>query len=186
MILIGDTDRDGQVNYEEFMAEMAESVERAKQTDTDSDHEDDESNIFHHILNNELFDYIDEDNNGSISFAEFSNSAFNNTFEEMTNYFGKDTTKYHFSVLDDDGDGHLNFQEIVDLISNDENRLSNEKLFSLIDRDGNGLISFSEAKHASTIYGEQETDEEIKEELRKADIDGDGHVNFEELVARME
>ena len=36
-----------------------------------------------------------------------------------------------------------------------------------------------------TNLGEKLTDEEVDEMIREADIDGDGQLNFEELVASM-
>ena len=71
-------------------------------------------------------------------------------------------------------------------IASDDSEISAKKIFSSIDKDNNGLISFSEVKHASTIIGEQKTDDEIREEFREADIDRDGQLNFEELIASIE
>ena len=109
------------------------------------------------ISNEQVFDYIDQDNNGLISFAEANNTAFFRN-EEMANSA--------FRLFDFDGDGHLNFEEVLSIASDD---------FSSIDKDNNGFISFAEARDAMNTFDDyrytEMTDEEIEEQLRQADID---------------
>lgn len=57
--------------------------------------------------------------------------------------------------------------------------------FKVFDRDGNGLISAAELRHVMTNLGEKLTDDEVDEMIREADIDGDGHINYEEFVRMM-
>ena len=80
-------------------------------------------------------------------------------------------------MFDFDGDGHLN-----------DGEMSDEEIFNYIDQDNNGYISLAEFGHAMSIFGHNPDmiDEEVKKELREADIDGNGQINFEEFVAGMD
>ena len=40
-------------------------------------------------------------------------------------------------------------------------------------------------RHVMTNLGEKLTEEEVDEMIREADIDGDGHINYEEFVRMM-
>ena len=55
----------------------------------------------------------------------------------------------------------------------------------MFDRDGSGLITAAELRHVMTNLGEKLEDEEIDEMIREADIDGEGHINYEEFVRMM-
>jgi len=55
--------------------------------------------------------------------------------------------------------------------------------FRVFDKDGNGFISAAELRHVMTNLGEKLTDEEVDEMIREADIDGDGQVNYEGMIA---
>ena len=54
-----------------------------------------------------------------------------------------------------------------------------QEIFRVFDKDGNGFISAAELRLVMSNLGEKLTDEEVDEMIRKADIDGDGQVNYE-------
>ena len=91
--------------------------------------------------------------------------------------------------VDADGSGDINFDEFMHLMSRQmKDADSDEELrdaFNLFDRDGNQLISSSELRHFMTKLGEKLTEEEADDMFKEADIDGDGHINFEEFIRMM-
>ena len=55
-------------------------------------------------------------------------------------------------------------------------------IFKLMDRDGNGKISRKELKQSMTSCIGMVSDEEINQMLQEADTNGDGHLQYEELL----
>jgi calmodulin len=98
--------------------------------------------------------------------------------------------------VDADGSGTIDFPEFLSLMARYfqlrfrkmKDTDTEEELveaFKVFDRDGNGLISAAELRHVMTNLGEKLTDDEVDEMIREADIDGDGHINYEEFVRMM-
>lgn len=50
--------------------------------------------------------------------------------------------------------------------------------FRVFDKEGNGYISAAELRHVLTNLGERLRDEEVNE-IREADLTGDGQINYE-------
>ena len=53
--------------------------------------------------------------------------------------------------------------------------------FRAFDEDGDGYISHIELRQVITGLGLDVTDEQVDDWIRKADVDGDGKVNYEEF-----
>lgn len=91
--------------------------------------------------------------------------------------------------VDADGSGTIDFPEFLSLMARKMKDTDTEEelveAFKVFDRDGNGLISAAELRHVMTNLGEKLTDEEVDEMIREADVDGDGHINYEEFVRMM-
>ena len=49
----------------------------------------------------------------------------------------------------------------------------------MFDKDNNGLLNAAELKYMMTNMGHKFTNEEVDELLRDADVNGDGHLNYE-------
>ena len=48
----------------------------------------------------------------------------------------------------------------------------------MFDKDGNGYISADELRYVMTNLGEKLTDQEVKEMIMEADMNGDGLVDY--------
>ena len=53
-------------------------------------------------------------------------------------------------------------------------------------KDGNGFINRVELRHVMLNLGERMTEEDCDALVDEADIDGDGSINYEGLVARQD
>ena len=56
------------------------------------------------------------------------------------------------------------------------------KVFRVFDKNDNGFISFNELRRVLRNLGEKLSDEEVVEMIEEADLDNDGHINYEEFV----
>ena len=91
--------------------------------------------------------------------------------------------------VDGDGNGIIDFPEFFSLMARKMKDTDTEEefieAFKVFDRHENGLIYATELHHVVNNLGEKLTDEEVDEMIREADIDVDGHINYEEFVRMM-
>ena len=87
--------------------------------------------------------------------------------------------------VDEDGNGTIDFGEFLEMMARKLNKIDIEaellEAFKVFDRDGNGLVSTTEVRftlHSITHLSHDEIDDIIT----KADLDGDGHIKFEEFI----
>jgi len=94
------------------------------------------------------------------------------------------------SEVDVDGNGTIDFQEFVAMMTkhmkspHDEERELRDS-FRVFDKNGDGFISAAELRQVMATLGEHLSEEEIREMITEADVDGDGRVNYEEFVSMM-
>ena len=130
----------------------------------------------------EAFSLFDKDGDGSISCDELRTV--------MTSLGENPTTmelEEMIQEVDSDGNGQIEFSEFLTMMAQKMGTRSfnDEALeaFKVLDKDGSGSISESELRQIMSNIGEDISDEEIKEMMNEADLDGDGQVSFKEFAA---
>lgn len=87
------------------------------------------------------------------------------------------------------GSEQIGFDTFCDLMVKKQGTTDSEteviEAFRVFDKEGNGLISASELKHVLTTLGEKLTDSEVEEVIKEADVDGNGHINYQNYVKMM-
>ena len=131
----------------------------------------------------EAFDLFDKEGKKEISTKELITVlralGNNPTQEEMDQMIEE---------VDEDGSGTVDFGEFLEMMAKKLTKINisqelNEA-FKVYDKDGNGLISLAELRYSLTTQenGPKISHEEFDEIARKADADGDGHINFQEFI----
>lgn len=132
----------------------------------------------------DAFDLFDQDGSGAISIDEL---------KEVMKKLGNDTSQSDLqsmvNEIDKNGDGEIDFNEFIILMSNkfEDSNLEDEirQAFRSFDQDGDGFIDAEELKNVMRNLGDNISDEHVKEMISEADIDGDGKVNLEEFIRMM-
>lgn len=91
--------------------------------------------------------------------------------------------------VDKESSGRITFADFLQMMtqkmsekdSNDEIM----KAFRLFDDDDTGAISFKNLKRVAKELGENLSDEELKEMISEADVNGDGQVDQDEFLRIM-
>ena len=130
----------------------------------------------------EAFSLFDKDGDGTVTTKELGT---------VMRSLGQNPTEAELqdmiNEVDADGNGTIDFPEFLSLMARKMKDTDTEEelveAFKVFDRDGNGFISAAELRHVMTNLGEKLTDEEVDEMIREADVDGDGQINYEEIVA---
>ncbi|XP_050224432.1 probable calcium-binding protein CML16 [Mercurialis annua] len=92
------------------------------------------------------------------------------------------------SNMDSNGNGYVEFDELVSAILPDMNEdvlINQEQLlevFRSFDRDGNGFITAAELAGSMAKMGHPLTYKELSEMMREADTNGDGVISFHEFA----
>ena len=91
--------------------------------------------------------------------------------------------------VDLDGNGTIDFLEFLSLMARKMDDIDQEeellKAFNILDMDKDKMISPKEIFHVMNTNGEKVTEEEVKEMLKEADVDGNGFIDYEEFVRVM-
>ncbi|XP_010262278.1 PREDICTED: probable calcium-binding protein CML23 [Nelumbo nucifera] len=135
-----------------------------------------------------VFKRFDANGDGKISSTEL---------RDVLGALGSDTSPEEIhrmmSEIDTDGDGFIDLKEFAEFHKSNgtgntkaEDELKELKdAFNLYDKDKNGLISAKELYTVLKRLGEKCSLQDCSRMINSVDVDGDGHVNFEEFKLMM-
>jgi len=129
-----------------------------------------------------LFRAFDRNKDGRLSFEDLR-QGFRKSGFEITN----EDLKELVERFDQDGDGALNFSEMLSVMAvlqkSNSDKSEIMKVFSVMDKNGNKRISKFELQHAMALYCDTHfTDKEIDDIMIKVDFDNDGFISFNEFA----
>ena len=133
------------------------------------------------------FSLFDKDGNGTIQSSEFL---------DLLKSIGEDITLFEskllFNLCDADASGVLSFSEFKTMLNKQDDWTPEEDLkalFRTVDEDGSGCLSRSEVEsllmNTFLIAGKTLEEGEVDALIKLADTDGDGRINYDELVKVM-
>ncbi|XP_074282580.1 putative calcium-binding protein CML18 [Silene latifolia] len=134
-----------------------------------------------------VFEKIDTNGDGRISESELGQLLRSLGTETATEDIAK-----MMAEMDKDGDGYVDFNEFSEFYaatSGSDVGSSTSELrdaFRVFDKDGNGLISARELHDVLRSLGDKYSLDDCGRMIQCFDVDGDGHVNFEEFQKMMD
>lgn len=129
----------------------------------------------------EAFDLFDSGGVGKINIKDL---------KIVLHSLGQDQTKEEMEKIitdmDCDGQGHISFQQFLELMSTkiEEKNTPEDvmKAFRLFDDDNEGKITLKNLKRVSDELGENLTDEELQEMIDEASTSGDGGISLDDFL----
>lgn len=88
-------------------------------------------------------------------------------------------------LLDNDGDGKLDFNEFLEIVNGSVFDFTNEesirRFFRVFDTDNTGLITKENLREVMEVINKklEIDDNELENAIKEADTNGDGKVNYE-------
>ena len=132
----------------------------------------------------EAFAFFDKNDDGEISTEEIGG-----VMKSLGLPISDDELKDIMDDLDENGDGHMDFEEFVVMMDRRMSASSQmaeiRDTFRVFDKEGTGKITFESLKEVLTQLGEVVTDKDVRDMIREADKTGDGCINFEEFMQMM-
>ncbi|KAM3270393.1 putative calcium-binding protein CML16 [Capsicum chacoense] len=131
----------------------------------------------------DIFMRFDLDNDGSLTQLELAA-----LLRSLGLKPGGDQLHVLLAKIDHNGNGSIEFDELVDAIMPDINEdilMNNDQLMELFrtfDRDGNGYITAAELAKQMAKMGHPLTYRELSSLMQEADTNGDGVISFNEFA----
>merc|ERR1711904_329926 len=128
----------------------------------------------------EAFDLFDNDGSGAISVNELTSAMQSLGFDV------KHAVVYNMVAdLDADGSGEIEFGEFLDVmtakISDKNTKEEIDRIFKLFDKDRNGTLEADDLSRVCKELGEDMSEEDVREVIQRADLDGDGVVGLDDF-----
>ena len=128
----------------------------------------------------EAFDIFDPEGTGSIPVQELLNAMKSLGFDT------KNPAIYQMIAdFDENGNGAIEFEEFLDMMTariSDRNTKDDlKRVFNLFDDNRTGEIRVENLKRVARELGEEISEEELKEIVQRADLDGDSKLTFDDF-----
>ncbi len=132
----------------------------------------------------ESFALFDTDSDGFITTTELGL-----VMKSLGRVFSPKQLKELVAIADADGNGTIEFQELVDLMEKNTVKYTfldeMKKAFCHFDKDGNGFISPLELRKAMLRMKIKLSKVEFVLMLKRVDTDKDGQISFKEFIVMM-
>jgi Ca2+-binding EF-hand superfamily protein len=138
--------------------------------------EDEELHEIRRVFNN-----FDKDGSGAITFDEV-NEAFNTLHKD----YSENRIGQVLAQIDLNQDGYITFHEFLSLYKRLKQKERQEqkirKAFEICDKDNSGHICLNELQRVMEQVGGELNELELKQMLKKADINGDTMIDYKEFI----
>lgn len=125
---------------------------------------------------------FDRDRDGEINTEELAKVMRTHGFQPS-----EDDLSSMIRNVDTNSNGAIDFNEFIEMMVKRGGDVEEDvaHAFKVFDRDGDGLITGEELRLTMNNLGEPITEEEVRDMIAEADIDGDGKINFAEFKSLM-